>query len=105
MYVLPHPASYFVWDGCFLYIKTFPDHLPGVKLVTEVFYLLVSHAGAFKWGYHYKHWRANEHHIIHILHWIITLFKKNTLDRWVVHNHSRISVRNMTGDSRVRVDI
>ncbi|KAF9058287.1 ubiquitin-conjugating enzyme/RWD-like protein [Panaeolus papilionaceus] len=125
MYILPSPASFFVWDGVFFihqgyyadsvfkfritFPQTFPDHPPSVEFVTEVFHPLVSHAGAFNLGYHYKQcWcvyihiafavvfsfelmhndeltvvmiRADEHHIIHILHWIKTSFKKSTLDK------------------------
>ncbi|KAF9058236.1 ubiquitin-conjugating enzyme/RWD-like protein, partial [Panaeolus papilionaceus] len=97
MYVLPSPTSFFLWDGVLfihqgyyadsvfkfriVFPQTFPDHPPSVEFVTEVFYPLVSHAGVFNLGYHYKHWRADEHHIIHVLHWIKAPFKKSALDR------------------------
>ncbi|PPQ63868.1 hypothetical protein CVT24_009494 [Panaeolus cyanescens] len=97
MYVLPSSSNIYVWDVVFFihqgyyadsvfkfritFPQNFPESPPVVDFVTEVFHPLVSHTGSFNLGYHYKHWRADEHHVIHVLHWIKSSFKKNTLDR------------------------
>ncbi|KAF8845755.1 UBC-like protein [Paxillus ammoniavirescens] len=98
MYITPSAESILVWEAVLFVHKgyyagsvlkflvtfpdSYPDRLPTVRFLTDVFHPLVAtQTGSFNLTARFRPWRPKEHHIHDILHFIKVAFKEPTLDK------------------------
>lgn len=97
IYVVPSSENLLIWDavlfvhrgyytGAVLRFRlTFPDdypeRIPTVQFVTDIFHPLIDQKGHFNLSSHLRPWKPKEHHVFNILYDIKAAFKINRLDQ------------------------
>ncbi|KAF9451704.1 UBC-like protein [Macrolepiota fuliginosa MF-IS2] len=97
MYVVPS-SDLFVWDAVLFvhqgyyagavlrfrltFPNDYPDKMPTIQFVTDIFHPLIDPKGYFNLGAHFRPWKPKEHHIYHVLYHIKAAFKKYRLDQF-----------------------
>ncbi|KAF8913877.1 ubiquitin-conjugating enzyme/RWD-like protein [Gymnopilus junonius] len=98
IYIVPTSTNILVWDAVFFvhqgyyadsilkfrltFPKNYPESAPAVDFITDVFHPLISQRGSFNLSPRFRPWRAREHHVFDVLHWIKVAFKKHALDHF-----------------------
>ncbi|KAF5363678.1 hypothetical protein D9756_000645 [Leucocoprinus leucothites] len=97
IYVVPSPENLFVWDAVLFvhqgyyagavlrfrlnFPSDYPDRIPTVQFVTDIFHPLIDQGGYFNLSSHFRPWKPKEHHVYNILYDIKAAFKKYRLDQ------------------------
>jgi len=97
MVVLPSSGSMLTWEGVLfvhqgyyadavlkfhiIFPDDYPNRIPTVKFLTDVFHPLVSQDdGTLNMSARFSPWRPKQDHVFDVLHFIKLAFKKQTLD-------------------------
>jgi len=95
---VPSPDSLFAWDavlfvhqgyyaGAILRFRLtfpddYPDKIPAVQFVTDIFHPLIDQNGYFNLAAHLRPWKPKEHHVYDVLYHVKAAFKKYRLDKY-----------------------
>jgi ubiquitin-protein ligase len=63
--------------------ESYPEYPPAVTFMSDMFHPLVDGGGNLSLTQQFPTWRPYEDYILHVLHYIKNIFKKNILDRLV----------------------